>query len=80
MPHSMNDQFRRRFSLYRPFEGGFEATSGIFVAIYYHLLIPGNELKVTVSIQSISIEAKLCKLKTFLSIALAGFELGTLEH
>ena len=42
MPHSLNDQFRRMFSQDRSFKGGFEATSGIFVAIYYHVLIPGN--------------------------------------
>ena len=34
VPHSLNDQYRRRFSLDSPFEGGFEATLGISVVIY----------------------------------------------
>ena len=30
--------------LKRPFEGGFEATLGIFLVIYYHALVPGAKL------------------------------------
>ena len=37
VPLSLNDPFRRRFSENRPFEGGFEATLGIFVVIYCHM-------------------------------------------
>ena len=33
----------------RPFEGGFETSSGIFVVIFYHMLIPSNQLIATVS-------------------------------
>ena len=43
----------------RPFEGGFEAISGIFLVIYYHLLIPWNQLRATVSNTIISIGANL---------------------
>ena len=44
----------------RPFEGGFEATSGIFVVIYYQVLIAWNQLSAAVSNTITSNEANLC--------------------
>ena len=41
----------------RPFEVGVEATLGIFVTIYYHMLIPGNQLSAMVSSAIVSSEA-----------------------
>ena len=35
----------------RTFEGGFEATSEIYLVIYYHMLVPWNQLSAMVSIQ-----------------------------
>ena len=40
VPHRLNDQFRRRISLDRPFEGGFEVTSVISMAINNHVGYP----------------------------------------
>ena len=37
VPHSLNDQLSRRFLANRPFEGGFEATLGIFMVTYCHV-------------------------------------------
>ena len=54
----------------RPFEGGFESTSGIFMVIYYHMLIPGTNLLQRSTIQLLVLRGtKQLKGRLFLSKA-----------
>ena len=45
VPHSLNDQFRRKFSLDRPYEGGFEAPLGNSMVIYCHVALSRQHWK-----------------------------------